>query len=47
MKAEAFWEAKLRMALHDPPHKPFVLKSGTGRTRTGREEVDRADRTDT
>lgn len=30
MKAEAFWEAKLRMALHDPPHKPFVLKQGTG-----------------
>ena len=30
MKAEAFWEAKLRTALHDPPHKPFVLKSGTG-----------------
>ena len=30
MKADAFWEAKLRTALHDPPHKPFVLKSGTG-----------------
>ena len=30
MKTRAFWEAKLRMALHDPPHKPFVLKPGTG-----------------
>ena len=30
MKARAFWEAKLRMALHDPPHKPFVLRPGTG-----------------
>ena len=30
MKAKDFWAAKVRMALHDPPHKPFVLKPGTG-----------------
>ena len=30
MNTKAFWEAKLRLALHDPPHKPFVLKAGTG-----------------
>ena len=30
VKAETFWDLKLLMALHDPPHKPFVLTSGTG-----------------
>ena len=30
MKAKDFWAAKVRMALHDPPHKPFVLKPFTG-----------------
>ena len=30
MKAKDFWAAKVRMALHDPPHKPFMLKPGTG-----------------
>ena len=30
VKAKDFWAAKVRMALHDPPHKPFVLKPGTG-----------------